>query len=304
VTLSARDGIAAALEPADIQLRTVEGTLAETRVAIGPIVAAVDLPPEARDFEFQSAAVTIELRNAAAAAARADLVVTGRSGEREIALPVRASIPAGRPGEPAVTTIVLDPSNSRVLDLIHLYPETAEVGGSIYVGDGSVPVRLRADDYVEGDYVVAAPLRVVLGSTTYTADPFDLELSSEVREQIAGHLAALHLAAQVENHFPVAAEVEIHFAGSEEDLLKRDELVLRTGRVAAGEVDPATGRVRAATVTQVDLRVAEGEVELFTRPRFLGAVVVRLFGGTQAVEFRGDDYLSFRGLATLEVGVQ
>ena len=64
-------------------------------------------------------------------------------------------------------------------------PDRAEVRGGMVMGDGRSRVRLSADHFVDGHYTVTAPLRVRFESTTYNADPFDLELTADVRERIA-----------------------------------------------------------------------------------------------------------------------
>ncbi len=304
VSLSSQDGIMAALEPAAIELRAVAGVLQATELVVAPVRIAVEVPAEVDSAAFQAATLAIDLYNASAAGGIADLTVVGRAAQRQVVLPMRIDIPAGSAGRPAHTRLELNEANSSILELIDLRPDSVAVGGMLLVGDGETTMGLRADDCVEGRYEVVAPLRFVLPATSHTGEPFELELAQNVRERIGGHLDALVLEAEIENHFPVSAEVEVHFALAAENLLVADDLVLRTGWVAAGEVDPLSGRVTASRVTSVSLAVVAGEIHLFTAERLHGAIVVHLLGGQHPVEFSGADYLQFQGVATLEVGVR
>ncbi len=304
VPLRAHDGVSVALAAAPIQMQRFEGVLNPTPLEIAPTGVEIDIPAEVRDFEFTWADLVIDLYNHAQAEAQADVLVIGRAGQEHVDLAAQAVIAPGTPDLPAHTRITLNPDNSAILDLIHLVPDRAEVRGGLLIGDGRTPVRIDAGHYVDGDYTVTAPLRVIFASTTYTADPFDLELTSDVRERIAENLRSLRIEAVVENHFPVTADVEIHFARDRSALLAADDLILRTGRVAAGALDPATGRVTEASTTAVEMSVVEGELDLFTTERLFGVVVIHLQGGEHAVEFRADDYLRFSGLAILDVEVE
>jgi hypothetical protein len=284
----------------------ISGVLDHREAIIDPTEVSISFPDEVEDIEFVSAEAEITVRNTAGMSAAAELELIGyaTSGGDSVRVAFPAEIPAGSLELPAEHRILLDESNSNIVELLNLQPERVQIGGRLLVGDGVTPGELRADQYVEAAFTVRAPMRLLIHDAYYESDPDSLELDEDARERIEEDLDAVVIRVTAENHFPAEAQLALHFARREDEVFLSDDLVLETGWITAAEIDPGTGRVASATTSTFTVSIGEDDVDLFTEEvLYLGSEISLVGTGDQPVEFWTTDYLRLSGVVELKVHV-
>ena len=108
---------------------------------------------------------------------------------------------------------------------------------------------------------------------------------------------------QIENHFPFAAETEITFASSANQLDETPEVILALVRAEAGFTDE-TGRVIEPALTSFEVTLPDEDIPFFARDRVFGRMVFRLRGdSTAVVSLSPDDYAEATGALEFRIGV-
>ncbi|MCK4303464.1 MAG: hypothetical protein KAY24_04435 [Candidatus Eisenbacteria sp.] len=297
--------VVATLQATEIRFDSMRGILDHVDGEITPVAAAIEFPEGTEEAQFLIAEMAVVVCNNANVSIAADLELWGEVDGAAVHVPFSTTIAAGSHDQPESTWVFLDESNSNLLDLLNLRPETVTVSGSVQVGDGFTVSEIRAGDSLEGCFTLQAPMRLLLETAQLEGEPFEIESDEELREQIADNLVEVFVAADVENHFPTGVEVKLHFAKTEGALFVNDDLVLEADAVQPAEVDTETGRVTASVYDEIVMQVTEQEdIAVFAEELLYGAMEITLTGdGENPVEIWSTDYVKVRGIVSFRYRV-
>ncbi|MCB1184515.1 hypothetical protein KDM41_13885 [bacterium] len=303
VALSAADGVTAAVDGGTVTFASVTGLVPATVVALDPVTETIDLPDEMDGLELTAARLELTLTNSAGIAADVDLTLTGTAADGAVrTLDVAEHVLPALDRNPAVTTIVLDETNSGVLDFLNNLPETITLGGDVIAGGGGVAGTVRPDEYAVVQWTLSAPVEVVITGATLDSDPRALDLDADLRDRIATHARGAELHAEILNHLPMGVELRI-VAHTDTSLLDSAPLlVIGPVAVAAAETDPVSHAVSAAVTSRPVVALDTDQARIFGLAGLHTRVEAFLPATDgQPVRVMSSDYLEFRGVVQLEV---
>jgi len=306
VHLDAGTGVQADLGSGRIEFGSITGAVPALSYDFDPIDEDVELPDELDGLHLTRATMVLELTNTAAIAVRTDLQLVGVSAAgQERQLVIHEQIAAAEAERASVTEIVLDETNSTIVDFLNNMPTTISLAGGVELGgDGSVGT-VRPDDHAVISWRIIAPVEVVIESSRLYGDPDLLDLGDGTRENIADHAGAAGVQLQVLNHLPLGIEARILF-GPDTTSIKTDPLLV-IGPVAidAALVDPVSHTVSEARLCRPTVALTADEVQ-----RLATAGLYQLFEVTlpstegSPVRVLTTDYVEIQGLIDLDVIVR
>ena len=303
VTLSATDGLTATLSGGSIDFSSVTGIVPVQNVAIDPIEEEVDLPNELDGLELTAATMALHITNSSGLPGDVAITLTGTSATGTTrSLTIDQQIAAAEARAPVTTTILLDETNSTLIDFLNNLPESITLAGDVSVG--GVSGTVHADDYAIVDWDITAPVEVVINDATIETDPDSLGTDQDVRDMINDYLRGAQLETEILNHLPVGVEIRI-LAGTD-TLTLADNPLLEIGplTVAPALVDPVTHTVSQAVTSTPSIVLTEEEARIFGLPNLYSMVAVRLPSTNgQPVRLLATDYLEIRGMIRIEVEV-
>lgn len=302
VTMTAADGLEVTLSAGSIEFSSITGIVPEIIVPLDPIVQTIDLPAEMEGLELTAASLTLTVTNAAGIPADLDLRLTGTAadGSTQMLTVTDQILPAvGRAA--AVTTIVLDESNSAILNFLNNLPETITLEGDVLAG-GGVTGTVHDDDYAVISWTIAAPLEVIIDGAMIDSDPSLLDLDAGLRDRISTHARGAVLRSEVFSHLPMAIELTLVMAADEASLDSAPLLSIGPLTIAAGQLDPVTHAVSQGVTSTPVVNLSAAEAQLFGLPGLVIRIQALLPSTNgQPVRIMSSDYLEFRGVVELEV---
>ena len=307
VSLSSSMGVSAELEATTLALASVSGRFDGKQVEVTPTVTTTDLPADIESLRFEHATLTLDLENGAGLSATTDLVLTGRrSGQPDVTLPLAGyRIAPALNGQATTTRIVLDETNSRLLDLVHLYPASVSLAGHVTLGDGTTTGSLTRTDTVTGHFRLTAPLRFMFDTVEHTADSFSFTLGQKAQDAIRDHVTAAEVEVRLVNRFPVAVSAVLQFAADSLAAGDSAEVVLAPVTIGAAPVD-AGGRATSGLTQTFTVTIPTEKIPFFARDTVWGSARLTLHPAAagQAVEITVGDYVDVKALARFRYRVK
>ncbi len=305
VTLAATDGLTAELTGGSISFRSVTGLVPAESVALEPLEEAIDLPEELDGLELTAASMALRITNSSGLPGQVDLVLSGTSatGTTRTLTIDQTILPAEETTRaPTTTTILLDETNSGLIDFLNNLPESISLQGDVLVG-GTVGT-VRADDYAIVDWEITAPVEVIINDATIETDAEAVNADQDVRDMIDDHIRGARLQTEILNHLPMGVEIRI-LAGTDTLTLADAPLVeLGPLAVAPATVDATTHTVSLPVTSTPVLELTEEQARVFAEPDLFTMIAIRLPSSNgQPVRLMATDYLEVRGVVTLDFEV-
>jgi len=306
VTVLSTDEIAVSFSIEDMIFSEVTGTFAGEAVQIDPKNYSVEMPDGIDSVNFDNVQLDIVLRNGIAFPAQIDLSLDGvNEFDRHVFLRVQEPIlPGGANGAPTETHIILNKTNSAVVDFVNALPASITVSGVAIIGGAGYVGTVRDTDAVSGTVNIDAPLSFSLPAQRVEMESESLEIDDDAREQIRDNLHDGSFDTRISNHLPTGASVSFYFGRSKDAVFTNPVLVVGPVTVDAGEVDTASGLVINALLSENKISLTEPELKVFdTTPLYAGVLVD--FPGTngQVVRIVRSDYMNIKALATVNFTV-
>lgn len=302
VSMSASDGLNATLNASTIAFSSLTGLVPEISVPLEPVVENVDLPEELDGLELTAASISLHVTSSAGIPADIAVTLVGTAADGSTRqLDVNTQVLPALDRAPSTTTIVLDQTNSTILDFLNNLPETITLAGDVSAGGGQSGT-VHDDDFALITWTIAAPLEVVITGATIDADPSELDLDEDLRDRIHSHARGALLRSEVFNHMPMAIELYVSVAENEAALENAPLLTIGPLIIAAAEVDPITHIVSQGVTSSPVLSLTAAEAQMFGRPGLFTRVQA-ILPSTSGLPIRimSTDYLEFRGVVEMEV---
>jgi hypothetical protein len=216
-------------------------------------------------FVPAAAGITLSVSNEIGSDITGEIRMRALNGSAPDTIRKLVTIAAGSPGAPAATEIVIDQTNSRILDLLAGYPTEIEFDGDLVVGDGVSLVSLERGAAVGGGYVFEAPFAFSVTGGAIRLDPQEIELDEEFRSVLAHDTNRLEIEASFVNGFPFGAGVTLSFGPDSTLVFDEPEILLEPISAPAAEVDPVSGKTTSATAGEGELALDREEMTTFDR---------------------------------------
>ena len=303
VTLTATDILSAELGGSQVVFSSITGTVPCTSWDLDPVSEGLDLPDELDGIELVAASLVLNLVNTADLPAELDLTVTGTDANGESStLQVTEQIAPARDRSPATTIIVLDQTNSTIVELLNCFPDTITLNGSVTLGGDEVIGTIRQGDFAVIDWNISAPIEIIVTGTTITGDPSLLDVDEDIQEIIQDKALGARVDLEVLNHLPVGLELRILACQDTTSILTDPQIVIGPLVVAAAAVDGDTGVVSEAVISRPQFTLDRDQARLFGQPG-LHTVIEAVLPASEGnpVRMMATDFLEVRGIITLEV---
>lgn len=300
MTIPAGAAVSASMDAAQLVFGRATGVFPEEIFAVAPIVEEIDLPAELDGISLNRAALSLTVDNSSGVGAVADLVLTGTS-ESGTVITLDVNEPIGADG---VTEIVLDESNSGILDFLNNLPVSVTLAGDVRAGGPFEVGTVTPGDRVVVDWDILAPVEIVIHDSHLWGDPDELGLDEDTRDLIADHALAARVLMEIDNHLPMGVEATIMFSPDTTTIRTDPLLTVGPVRVDAGRVDPMTMRVMSAVTSSPEVSLTAAESKLLATPDLYSVVSVRLLDtGGQPVQVLATDHVIFRGMVRMNFEV-
>lgn len=305
--LRATDYVTVDVEMSDLTFEEIAGKFSNKRIEIPSQTLAVDIPEDLQGIGFEDASLTLTLYNTINIPVRTDLKITGKNETGQaVTMQIQSMINAGRPnGIPVPTVIEINrQTNSTIVDLLNLLPKSIEVTGQADIGQSDQMGRVRSNDKVSGTIKFRAPLAFKLPPQEIEVDARKIEIDSDVQQRLRDNLLSGTLFARVNSHLPVGATIELFFA--ENDSAVYDNPPVKLGPVVlnSGQIDPQSGDVTGAALSEIELSLEKSQIEFFARDVVYSGVKISLPGtDDQFVRLKATDYVEVKAYAQFKVKV-
>jgi hypothetical protein len=274
VALTSTDAVDVTVGDLDLEFLWVEGIPDALEEEIGPFTESLEWPDETEGFRPAVATLRLTIANGFGAAVSGDLVVEAFGDEETDSLVTPVTIAAGTADAPVTTEVILDETNSRITDLLGIYPDSIQVSGRFEIGDGTSVIRLEAGATLDGSYTVSAPFAFVVDGATVELDPYAIELDDDLQDMLRDHVAQATITVRLTNGFPFGANTSLVFDPDSTVLFTDPELELVAVRATAAEVDEVTGKAKTAATSATVVTLTQEDIETLAAPEiYLGVVV-------------------------------
>lgn len=304
VLLAASDGLTAELLGGTISFSSVTGLVPSYSVPIDPIIEEIDLPDEMDGIQLVAASMILHVTNSAGLPADLDLSLQGTSASgTTVSMDVTERIFAAE-ARATVTNIVLDQTNSSIVDFLNNLPVSISLGGNVVVGGDGVVGTVHADDFAVISWDINAPVEVIINGTTLDSDPSALDLDQDMRDMIGDHVRGAFIQTEILNHLPVAVELFIKAGTDTSTLATAPLLEIGPLVVDAAIVDSITHIVTQSVISTPTVDLSAEDALIFSRQGLHTLIEVRLpSSGGNIVRMMSTDYLEVRGAIQMDVHV-
>jgi hypothetical protein len=305
VLIEADAGLVAELGAGRIEFSSVTGTVPRYDYDFEPMQEEIDLPDELEGLLLQRASLELELVNSAGVAAEAQFHLVGiNEAGVQRALDVVEPIEAATADRAATTTIVLDESNSGIVEFLNNLPTSITLEGGVAVGGDGQQGTVRPDDRAVVNWRITAPVEVVVESSRIYGDPEDLGLEEDTRDMIADHAGAAAITLDVLNHLPVGVETRMLFSPDTLTIKTDPVLVVGPISVSAGAVDPQSGEVSEPSTSRPQIALTAAQTQVLATEGLYSLLEVSLPSTDgNAVRVLSTDYVRVQGVISLDVEV-
>jgi hypothetical protein len=305
VLVRSSDMVYAGFEITDLRFSQVTGKLGEQTIDITQDDIEIDIPADMDSVYFETARLELRINNRINFPANLSLNIQGQNEAGESThLQVQEVIQAaGVPGGMNTSLIVLDQQNSNIKEFISILPSLISVAGKVKLGDNSWIGTITKEDYVDGEVHISAPLAVSLPEQNFETDPSEMDIDEDVQDDIINNLSNGSFYAEINNHLPVGAAVDLVFCESDSTLF--DSPLLTIGPLAPESPDvDIDGYVEAARKSEIYFDLTEEQMETFlSRPLFMGLRIQLDGTGGQYVKVRASDFIQLKAHSRIKVKV-
>lgn len=296
VNIDATDVVSVDVDPITLSFDSVEGIVDPMSIDLENSTTLIELPDELEDLRLAQAELRLAIASTVGMPGTIDLELLGVNDDgAAVPLDVHVDLPAAMPGETVLHSVLLNETNSDILDFLNNLPTRIEVSGRATAGDGVTAGTIAVDDSLTARWSIDAPMTVQLLSQTVDIDAQLLDLGESLREQLDERLISLELDAEVTSTLPVGAVAWIGIDSDSTRVHEDPELLLGPIEIVAAPAlrdDGSRDLARSVSTIALD----EADVPAVTQPVAWQAVRVEIPGSDgRFVTLRASDSIAVRG---------
>ncbi|MFQ5605116.1 MAG: hypothetical protein ACE5HS_17770 [bacterium] len=305
VLVRATDDVNTQLHVTEVSFSSVTGKIGNQEIEVNQEEIDFEIPADLDSIFFETAELELKLHNAINFPAHIRFVIEGRNDAGATSyLNVNADLqPALQPSSPVTTVIVLNSQNSNINDFISILPSTIRIDGKVTIRDDNWVGTVSSKDFVDGEVRVSAPIALKLPPQTVDSDVNELEIEDDVKKDIIENLSSGTFYAEISNHLPLGASVEILFCQKDSTLFTSPNLRIGPLQADAAQVN-GSGYVDQAMDGVITFSLTEEEMRTFLMTPLYSGVRVNLEGTDgQYVKVRASDYLQIKSYSKIKIKV-
>ncbi|MBN1350851.1 hypothetical protein JXJ21_15640 [candidate division KSB1 bacterium] len=297
VALNSSDEIWSQIELSEIHFNYLKGEISIIKVSIDPLSEDLDIPSglDSLSLTLLDAELRLDINSRINFPAQLDMAIEGATASGSIIpLYLNENLDAAENyGELQTTQIVLNSDNSNIVQFINALPGEIYVSGTVHIGRDNWVGKISEDDYVEGTLTITSPLSFILPTQEIETKIDTIELEQDVRERIARHGKSGFIYGTVSNHFPFETQLQIALRTVDSLVYSQPEVVLGPVTIQSGNIDPNTGYVSSASLSEIQLEMSEQQIQIFDNPKLYAGILLDLPGSDgNTIKANRSDYLS------------
>ncbi len=305
VRVRSTDVMDAAFGLRDVIFSEVTGKLGEQRIEVTQDDIEFDIPADLDSIFFATAQLELVINNRINFPAHLSFEIEGENAAGSVSyLSVDETIqPASTPGQTRQTVVVLNQNNSNITEFISILPSLIRINGGVKLGDANWVGTVSRDDYVDGEVRISAPFAVRLPTQTIDSEPDNLNIDDDVQNDIIDNLGSGEFFAEIKNHLPLGASVEIMFGATEDGVFENPLLQIGPLRADGAAVNGA-GYVDVAANSNLTFALTEEQMRTFVSDSLYSGVRIFLDGtDSEFVRVRSEDFIEIKSYTQVKIRV-
>ncbi len=299
------DVMTAGFTLADMVFSTVTGRIGQQDIDVSQEDIEFDIPADLDSIFFETAALELEINNGINFPAKLQFSIEGKNESGAISyLSVDEVIQAAsQPGVPKTTIVRLNQTNSNIKDFISILPNLIKIDGQVALGDPNHVGTISKSDFVDGSVKITAPFSLKLPAQNIDSDVNELNIEEGVKDDIIDNIANGSFYAEISNHLPIGASVEVMFGTV--DSLVFEQPILTIGPILANAASlDSNGYVISSQQSDVNFSLSEKEMKTFLEDVLYSGVRVAIDGtGGKYIKVSASDFIEIKSYSRIRVKV-
>jgi len=307
VSIEAGDGLTVEVLFDTLSFYQVSGILDSTGFDMSSTTQELDIPEDLDQISLGGARLSLEMVYSISVPLFLSMEAVGRSEKGTVVtLPIEIAIGGSEKTRSDTSRVVLDETNSTIVDFLNNLPTTVTVSGEAYVGDGRTEGTVSQDDFLEGTFMFEVPLYLAFEEQVIEAELTEIEILPEngdvdggdnaVDGELSSRMKSAEIWVTFVNHTPLGAVVTAGFATDSTRVFSDPDFALGPVELMPGIVDE-TGAVVEAVESPNSLILTSENLEVFrntgveTKIVYMGSTIRLLSTNGQAVKICSSDYI-------------
>ncbi|MDH4222419.1 MAG: hypothetical protein OEV55_02650 [candidate division Zixibacteria bacterium] len=295
VSVRSSDSISFYVYTDTTRFSTLSGIIEPTPVQIEPMQLNLNLPQGLSSVSLTDAVLDLRIKNGVDFPGYLTFDLNGDKGQY---LSMNGEIQPGSPEHPVITVL----AENNLLTFSNPIPEQVSLRGQATCGDGITSGTVTENDFICGEFILSSPFEFVLDSTRIEIDPDSNSLDEDIRDGLNDRLNLAKIYLNLENHLPLAAEVELFFSSDSGNLYTNPSLRVGPIQIDPAEIDYSSGQVLNPVITENVIELTHQELDIFQSTPFYSGGRITLWGTDgQKVKFLPTDYIKINSRLELEI---
>jgi len=298
------DQFQAHLSSSEIVFSAITGILKDVTIEIEPFSEDLNFSDELDSVKLVNAIIRLEIENTINFPAHSNITIQGINGAgKTVNLQVQESILPAPDGGSRTTTIILDKTNSDIIEFMNALPEQILVSGSVQLGDDNSPGSVEQSDYIQGSINITAPLSFSFPTQTATSEIDTLEIEEDSQETIHDRLLSGQVVARITNKMPFGATIVAKLSTQDSTVYSRPQLLIGPLDIKPAPVD-AAGYASSASLNEITLGLTKEDLQIFENEKVFTGIEI-IFPGSDgtAVHVMTSDYITIQLYSVLKINV-
>ncbi len=286
--ISCHDGIHVDVSLPSVTFTSLMGKIKPTELGLARTLT-LEFPDEADHIEPYRAILRLEIVNTTSLRGEFELDLEGERDGIQRSAKVSGEIQPNAEPEPGALT-VCQFENPDLTSLISLFPTEVRVDGRVTVsGEGTI----ASDDFIGGNVEVIVPLVFRIKPGLLTPAARRVEIEEDLREAIEDGLIGAHISGKLASSAPLEGSWRLLIGLDSGSVYTNPALVLP----AEGSFELA-GDGDSMSVSEVDVELAENDVDIFTSPYVWLGLEMELSPSDGFVCLTRQDFVRFTGMVS------
>ncbi|MCH8126917.1 hypothetical protein IIC38_13285 [candidate division KSB1 bacterium] len=294
ITVTSDDAISLSIRLANLSFSEIKGWLDKIHITLDTMEESFDLPDDIEGLQFEAGRLELVINNGIGFPIHPDIKITGVNENTGQSVDVYVSqqiAPAN--GGPVPTSIVLDKTNSNIIDLVNIFPNKIIVSGVATIGDGSSESVIRNTDFIETTVIISAPLSLSFPSQSVKLDVETVEIDADVQDQLRDNVLSGKLMAQISNRIPLGVDFSFVMSSRDTSVYTNPELTI--GPLSLKPARIAGGNGVEAVVSDILVELTQQQIALFANDEIFIGFSLNLAGSDgEIVRIYADDFINVK----------
>ena len=321
VELKTNDYLTMDISLENIMFEYVTGIFDRTELELKPGTTNVNLPDGFENIQLSKAKLKLDIFNRINFPIEVALQLKGNSNSgNEVTLSIYDTLTARGNNKEAHSEILLDETNSEIVGFMNNLPNSVEVAGKAYIGDGINPITIYRDDYIRAQYDITTPMQMIIEEKVINIDTTEIFIVPENYngdEEIEGNTIDASVADQlisgliivtVTNHLSLGMKINLLISDELSTLYSNPKVEIGPIEIPAGELN-SIGDVITEKTKENEVELTSEDFDIFKNDTaelktvYIGTKIHLLGSDGKTVSIYKNDYLKLTASTLLKINI-